>query len=772
MAQFKFVPSPWYDRLMAHESGLLNIGYKDRQFILQNIFSRLLRNIEEKKPTVVIMPDTAEQKKTEKWLTEAGIRHLALIQDPARPLSETDLARLRDEVPAHNRDIAIADAGYEHDRAMNKMSSFYRRLYSEDIWEGMTWRQVLDSFLDAKGDRQDSVLHAEADTGSLRFTPEEYTDISSAISEALYLYNRDFEWIERQEGKYVSGASGKHIIENLDHITDQVFRCREQAVNLRDRYYSLLHRLSDDNLKEAHAIAGQWTDRIDKLLYRITKNNSGENARPGSWLKRSDPATEEIEAEIKLISEGLQSAGILKNYKTGTEHTVTAVLPEDWPGYVSQWLHTRTEGRDAWLRSVNRLNHQEPLLSVLENEAHSLISRINAIKVQGQPFEMNTLSFCKQMEYIGRLAYDLEIILESLGRNVHYYQWMAYLDELDAKKRKIIELLRRFDPSEWLEMFDSWYHTEMLARHLGPYPGINAETTDKAAGLYALSQKERLTDAGRSLREKAKSLETDVQAKYQEFHQMIFGKKKPAGPLALSRILERSADYIAGCFPVLVLSSDKIDKMAPGCYFEMISLTPEHMNLEIMQSFGSIISVFSEDSASLDATVTTTLPNTDQSLKSMSISERLSSSRALAERMSAFGTEPVILQLRKATVVSYSSQAVNDEIVRLFYKSGIKRIYAEASVEETLATCLVNEDASIFVVTENGLLNPAGDPGYFFSQRQVIHQLEKAGCHIISMDVENLLKHRQKYILTSLAPIKETTGRPEDHKSQLQLELD
>lgn len=766
-----FFPSPWYDKLMTHESGVLNIGYKDRQFILQNIFIRLLRNLEQHKPTVLIVPDAGEQKILDHWLNEVGIRHLAIIHDPSRPLTNSEMDGLRQGEAASNKGT-YTEAGFDYQRAEQKMAAFYHRVFAEEVWEGMTWRQVLDTYLDAGSDRKDSVLHAEAETGRLRFTSEEYKELSDSISEALYLYKRDFEWIERQEGKHIVHA-GKHIIANLDHITDQVFRCREQASNLRDRYYGLLHRLEEEYLRETHAIADEWDGRIEKLQYRLKLMKApGEKGWLGSWFRKADSTAEEVLTEINFISGGLVSKGILREQRSKTDHQSPEALLEAWRQDIIKWIETRTEAMDAWIRSVNRLNHAEPTLPLLENEAHSLISRINALKVHGQPYEMNTLSFRKQMEYISKLAYEMEIILESLGRNVHYYQWMAWLDELDDKKRNIIHLLRRFDPSEWLELFESWYHMEMLRRHLGPYEVWDGQVIDHTGILFGKSRKERLIEAGRFFSRKAKSLEDDVKTKFPDLYQLMVKKNKPSAPVVFSRALEKAPSYMAHCFPVLILNHDNIEKMAPGYYYEMISLTPMEMNLEIMQAFSSIISLYGDQNPGLPDMVHYSLPRIDRTLQTMSISERLSASRSLAERLVCFRAEPVILQLRRATIVSFSSQTVNDEIIRLFYKSGIKRMYPESSAEETLLTCLVNEDSAVFVVTENGLLNPAGNPEHFFSQREAIHLLENAGCKVINLNVAKLLNQKQKYIESAMSPVSEAAGRPEDHKSQLQLEFE
>ena len=770
MAAFNiYISLPEQQKILAHGGGILNVGYADKRYVLHTVFLKILRNLTKLRPTVVVVPDADDRHLLMQWIKKAGVSDLVMAQNPVSPVSPEKIYHAVHKPSEIN---AVGDAGFTYGFKVKKALNHYSRVFSENMWEGMTWRQLLDTCLESDADDRNAIFHAEAGPGGFLFSADEYNQLTGVISEALFHYSRDFEWAERQKGSYMPRA-GNHLLTNIDHISNQVFRYRELAVSLRDRYYQQYFRLEENYLHDVAVRAEDWALRASRLQFTLSSAKQDSQTRKGlvSWLAmgaENDRSTTQI---LKELAADLMSAGVLNVMPSNADYSQPLHLLEFWMEAVRDWQKTKKQAVEVWLRSVNRLNHEDPSLAMLENEAHSLISQINALAVTAQKYEMNTLSFRKQMEYVSSLAYDLDVIMESFGRDLPYYKWMAWLDEQDQKTKKVITLLRRFDPADWLDLFDSWYYFELLRRHLGSENPIGGKDLDLLTEDFERSVLLELAEAYLHFHKTACTLAERQKTEFPDLWQLIHKKKSPY-PVTLGGALEKAPELISAVWPVLILENDSIDKLAPGYYNELISLAPDQMNVEIMQSFEAIISMFPEGAVATDIFLKGCLPPPETTLSSLNIGQRLQTSRSLAHMLLSFGAMPTVMQLRHGSIISFASPLVNDEIVRLLYHTGIKKLYPEKSMADLVTTCLSDAGSTTYIFTESGLVDPTTEVGMFHGQRQLLSLFAACGCVHIDIDVIRIMKQREKYIESLLIPVLETAGKNHDPKNQLQLEFD
>lgn len=112
------------------------------------------------------------------------------------------------------------------------------------------------------------------------FTPKELHDIRSSITDALYIYQRDFEIIESSE-KSKKIHTRTQRIENIEQITYDLFTFNEMAQDLRDQYYACFHQIEKTFLPRMQAYSGiqntkkyRLTGIQNRKIYKKVPGNS------------------------------------------------------------------------------------------------------------------------------------------------------------------------------------------------------------------------------------------------------------------------------------------------------------------------------------------------------------------------------------------------------------------------------------------------------------------------------------------------------------------
>jgi hypothetical protein len=761
--------------------GVINITYKNRETAVHTILLRIISNFIQQKSTLVIMPDTEGKKQLNHLLQQASLSLAALNIDSDQITTEEDFQLIRQKIAQQQSfSIRVDDtAAFLFHETEQEILSFYRETYREQLWEGASWRQILDSYIGFHAEKNINILHSELDLSCFEFTSRELNSIRASISDALFVYQREFEIIESFE-KSKNIHAKIHSIDHIERITFELFTFNEIAQELRDQYYSCFHQVEKTFHRDAEIWAAGTLKNIDLLIHKIEKFTARSKEITYSFFAPVNEKRKETEAEKWQLLDSYNQILVELSAKNIVPENVFIKVPSDalphllnFKQIVTTWKKNIHKQHGTFIKAANRLNTDDYRLNGLEAELKTLIEKINESGIFDNQLELNTLSFKKQLEYISNLVFDIELMMVRIEKNLPYYQWLCLQDEMDEKSKIVIRILRRFDPADWLTLFESWYHFEVLMRRIDFGLQINEEKFEKAEAWYEKTQKSLIENAILHCAQGHESKLAELKSSNPDVYQTIAKKKKCKHPVAWKFLLAGNASFFSDMFPIVISDNDHLKDLPQGVFSDIIYFDPTGNNLEIMQNFKHIISFYSSDKSLSNADYLLSREQNEmtKSLTDVSTTERLRLVRYLADEMLQFGNIPTIFHLRHACIISFCSDLINDEVNHFLYDFGIKKLHIEKSASETITGTMLDHDRSVYVLIENYLIDPMVQIDQYLWQRNVIKRLENAGCTVLNIDTRELLETKSKQLMSIIDEIRGNHIPKTDHKNQLILEL-
>lgn len=144
-----FLHSAEQAAVVQSNQGIINITFKNKETALHTILLRIISNFVQKKSTLVIMPDTEDKNQLSHLLQQASLSLAALNITSDQIASEEDFQLIRQKIAQQQSfNIRIDEtAGFLYHETQQEILSFYRETYLEELWEGASWRQILDSYI-------------------------------------------------------------------------------------------------------------------------------------------------------------------------------------------------------------------------------------------------------------------------------------------------------------------------------------------------------------------------------------------------------------------------------------------------------------------------------------------------------------------------------------------------------------------------------------------------------------------------------------------------
>jgi len=763
------------------KKGIVNVTYKNKETAIHTILLRIFANFIQGKSSLVVIPDAEDKKQLTTLIRQCSLNHATLEIILDNETTEEDFHLIRQKMTQLQSFHIENDetAAFLHHETDQEILSFYKNTYLEEIWDGASWREILDTYIGLHSEKNVNILHTELDQSCFEFTPKELNDIRSSISDALYVYQRDFEIIEFSE-KSKKIHTKTHLIENIEHITYDLFTFNEMAQELRDQYYACFHHIEKTFHRDTLVWASNTLKDIDLLTFKIEKYTKRYNEIPNSIFANLSSKKKTIENEkIQLMAEYTHLLSEMSSKKFQLENVHINVPAEGLPHLinfkkiVTAWKENIHSNQASFIKAANRLNTEDLRLNALEMELKTLLEKINDSGILDNKLELNTLSFKKQLEYISNLVYDIDLMMLRIEKNLPYYQWLDLLDDMDEKSKNVIHILRRFDPSEWLTLFESWYHFEILMIRLNFGQQITKAKFEEAENLFHRKQIALIHDAMIHVSKNYITHLSELKSSNPNLHSTMVKKKKFAHPMLWKFLFSRYASFFSGIFPIIISDSDDIDHLTSGVFSDIIYLDHIHNNLEIMQSFEHIISFYSADStvSNTDFTLSREQNEVTEQLSSVSMTERLRLVRYLTDEMLQFGKIPAVFQLRHACIISFCSDLINDEMNQFLYDFGIKKLHIDTSASETIVGTMLDNERSVYIIVENFLIDPTVQANQYLWQKNVLDRLENAGCNVLNVDTSALLESKGKSLIHVMDIIKGNHIPKTDHKNQFILEL-
>ena len=777
-----YLYNPEQGQVLNSSASLVNVSYHDNALAVHTLVLSSLKKVLQGQRSIIVAPSEQDRSAIIDTLEYIGLSDLFFEAKLDEPVHAQEIAQLHKKLttPLGTKDRYEADVlefafRHKNDETITAIESLSKSFFGK-----LSWKEILHRYIGLVPSDQVFMLHANIDTSDFQCNIEEFEELSYIISEALFLYNKDFEGIGNDQQDFGKGHN-ESLVDRLQDVTYDLFTFKELAHELRDRYYFCLNDFEQSQRKDTVLWVKDILYRLEYIVFRAQKYVDKTNAAAHSnkFIQLFTATDKGSEQEKLEILQGFNDiVGKIENKKipidlhkvTNVEEVIIAATKLNES--ILSWQKKTAQRIATNIKATNTFNFQDSRLHDLEADLQQLLAKINQSKIFGKAFEINTLSFRKQVDLISNLVHQIELLMTKIENNMPYYQWQQFLSSQDSKAVKVIEALCKLEPEVWMERFEAWYYFEMLTQNY-TYQNANASQMDSVVSTYGLWQEAAIQLSIR------KTYDTKVEAvktlkKNNTLWYDIFLKNKAVpAHMTWKDVLEENTAFFSRTFPILIVSSDDLRRLAPGHYECLILHNKPNVDVEILQNFATIntyIPVHVAPPTGIDFTLSSAHLMVDNTLQDATMSDRWSLVKKMASNLLLFGNEPVIYQMRNTTIISYSNDFIHQLLEEELYHFGIKKVLLDGSVQETLVGTLLDTDMRTFIITDDYLFNARSASSYMY-QRHVMQLMSDAGCTILHVDHKDMFVSKGKCLHEIIEVLQQVDHTGTSSKNQLSLEL-
>jgi hypothetical protein len=737
-----FIPSAEQAAIIHSSASLANITYKNAEQALHCIVLRVAENFKNKRSTALIIHDKQMQSSMLSMLQQVGLEDFCLFVSVFKTVAEDDLLAIRKHSEAqHKESLDLNAATFNFNVLKSNILQYYQAAGTQTIFKNKTWKSLLDEYLEKVKHEHSGLLHTALNGNILLdFTESEYDLLYQNVADALMLYQRDFELLELRDARQWLNLDRK-MVDNPENLTYDLFLLREQAQSIAERYAETIKEIERLYIKSTHAHLDELVSRIHFLIHQCRQCTHDFKENKSYFSSWSGTAKENIKKEKALLNEINSFIKRLEEIKIivpiGELGSISSAVTTlyDINQVLSDKKFAISDASHAYLKALNKLNYHDPILNDLEKDTVALLDKLNHTKIFKKHFELNTLSTKKQLEYLTKVIYEQEVMMMNLEKNIPYFQWLSFYEELDPKSQTLIKALRMFDPSDWLMLYDVWYLTCTLSAHYA-FSDINEDSFETLSECHYALNNSAINQQRNDLFDVRKNLFSTLSKDFPALHKVLIKKKSMEHPQLWKYFLAENASFLSKMYAVVILDSDQVNEMPDGVFDELINFNIPDINLEIMQKFKNILSFYPMDefNSTPDFILSEEPVNQHNTLKDGNITGRMALVRNIALQLLQFERKPAVFRLRGATIISFCSTYFNKQLNDYFYKKGIKQLFEDQSIKETITGALLDVDKSVYVLVEDWLINPDTEMEIMLHQRRVMQYLRDVGCIVLNYD--------------------------------------
>lgn len=776
-----FILSQEQKNVLKRVGTLTNIVYNDVDFAVQTLSQTIAENIIHSKSSVIVIPKGARSQYLKEQLHDVGLKDLIFECDPNGLVSDEDLSYIRthitnDAIPTNTTDTSKYLFNKLNNGIVNNLAQISKKVFGEK-----SWKQLLHLFLSFDQDERIYLLHAELNKIGCEYNEKEFNDIYQVLSEVLYLYDRAYEITDHNSEKL--GFKQEFMSEDkLQDVTHELFTHKEMAQNIRDRYYNCLFKIEQNKKAEIMTLVASFRDELDFLMYKYEQFNlryANVEKKKSIFSAFSNPdKSVELEKnsllnDALIILESLKEQKIALQIDSPSKITDISTFVESAIVELTKFQTKIDEKVDIYLKSSNKLNASAQELEALEADFRGLINEINKSGIFLKPFELNTLSFRKQVDGITQLVYDIDVMLLRVDKNLAYYRWKSFYLSLDTKYQKIIDILRKIDPQDWLAVFEAWYYYEVLIKYKNTGISLDEMVLEEAQKHNENQHRTQIFHAVNNCKKSYTSLWDDLKKSNPKLYTSLQKRKKYPENIYWKHMLEENILFFSKLFPIIFVETDDLKNLPSGFYTELFYLDPKETNAEILQDYKTIHTYLDSDRVQDfkgDIHLTDMSHKIVQKIADYTMSERMPAIRNTVQSLLSFQKKPAIYHLRNASIVSFTNENIHSYLEKSLYHFGIKRIVSEESISDTLIATLLDVNKTVFVLTDDFLMNGDQIEDYL-PQRKQLKAISISGCKILNIDHNELLE-KGNVLLEDISDIIASVNVPKvDQKNQIEFEF-
>jgi hypothetical protein len=763
--------------LVHSEATLFNVTYRDVSEALHTVAMRVLKNCYEHKSTYLVIPDPEVRKQIGESLQTLMIDDLTLFVHLQKSVSEIDLNALRDKCGSKRTPCeSKTSSGYLYDVLNDKIKNHYLQMHSKIIYNDKSWSKLLTRYLGLTEKNTYSVFNDLEEGTQLDFSKSEYDSISENISEALFLYQREFELTQiSMTDKTLFHPSIDHR-DDFHNISYTLYGFKQEACLLAGRYRDFISEIEQLHIKSSVKETDQIIDKINYLIY-VSQLNEQETPDSngffsGLFTSQKNKKDNSLLQESNKLLDEIKDKGIVNlNYPKINNYGEIGPALRFMSDVMTSKRHQIPQMAEELIKSVNKLNYLDPAAENLEFGLNDLLERVNASNIFRIKHEFNTLSIKKQMEYLQHLIHLLETAILSIEKNINYYQWLKFLNTIGEKSKCIILHLKFYDPSDWQDLFKAWYLEKLLENNF-PYTDITPEHSELLEQYLIEKEKFNVGRYKNRILEEFESKMTTIKKEHPELNSLLVKRKALKHPVLWKNFLATNTEMITAVYPVIVAESDDVPDLKTHALEEIIYLDFPGIKVDMMNVFKSTIFFFKEESFQgiPEYSLTKEPLCAFKTLQETHTTGKISLVRSITNELLQFGIQPAIYGLRDTTIISFCSDYYNGRLNDDFYNSGIKRLHGD-NVRQTITGALLDDQKNIFILVEDELFNHDVDNYDFLLQKMTADFIVRMGCEWISLDNKNIYETKGTSLTDVFARIKLFNHTTIKNQNQLSIEF-
>ncbi len=725
------------------------------------------------KSTILIVPDISQAKIYQKHLGEFHLNKYSIILDNHELLSEKTLIKLRalhkeDKIDISKKDIQLVNLNF--DKTLNKLKEYYSSLNKKLLFNKSFNQLVLINAFDSSSFKN-IYFNQIFERNKFEFIEEEYNLLQNNVKKGYELQLRGEHKTDKyfQKKAYVENNPEKIWLK----ISIWLKESRIKILNVIQTIASLLHEHSSTQFSIERNKITEIIKRIDNLLLEIESFNiqfQDFNPEQSNFLGL-DKNLKELKDKYSL---GQQKIALdykalmmdLYRFPTLKELFPTQYIEEQDTTKIQNHLETIISDSSSIekkiqnsinkeLKSMNFRNTKNEVLLNLQKDIDDLFIYLNN-GFATKKWEDNAFSIHKQLLYLEHILEDLNIIEGQKANFFTNYNWNRFLHNLDEKSSYLIRKLNIYRPKNWMIFFKNYYiqniilkykhHIDIDISHL-----LNALVEDN-------NKKERLSEL-KSIKiwqNKRKLFINRIKNEDEQLFKNIFNQSGGKHELITKNDFSLLSEFI----PVIIIPEDVFAKMKQKSLFNIDLIAYENtenlkQDLESLLLNNSKLLFSIDESEKITEIKKTILKNRSNSeikvielkgfhqqgminLLDMNYSERLYAARNLAHLLQSTNNKIKIFQLKNTVIFSSLDEILNQVLLKLMDKNGIKEMRIIDTPFHLLVDNLLEINKKQILLTQNNLIDYKTDDNLLW-QLDSIRKIRKGGVKIINFNTSSLL---------------------------------
>ena len=446
------------------------------------------------------------------------------------------------------------------------------------LFEGHNWADMVGLYLSSTRKEGKELLATQVNASDYDFSEEEFEALSESIATCVELFEQTHTLKSslnnlspgiylRMEKEEAEGF----VSNKVDSLIEKGKRLQYWYINRIDAYASLLTAHYEQYYQKYTGILVGLKDKLADTFSRYGTEIGHSTLRKlklqaifSSEAKEKIAALQSIVDDYDSLREDFAQASYFDfNFpleKGGLKLSDVQEGLEAFEIALQNWrLRQRELVQEETMRLSSktahpRLNFEDQLIEMVDG-LNAYFDQINESGLYHLPFHNKTLTIPKQQRLLEEVIEQLEETQRAMPEFENFYGWQNNWLQLDEKSRRLIRILIKVQPNDWLAAFESWFYDNLLSKHYEAILPPSLEDTLALGSTYdelkPLLTPHLLLNWHKEKETAFKKLKRQNKSAYQQIMSGSLQSDK-----TFRQIFEKSGQAITAAMPIFMLNPE------------------------------------------------------------------------------------------------------------------------------------------------------------------------------------------------------------------------